>query len=76
MQNMYDMINATASLSAECTDQHGDKCLFAEDMIKYIKTPMFVVNSKYDASMARGHYGDGQYYDCTDYQVLKVTLVK
>jgi hypothetical protein len=72
MQNMYVMMNSTAGLAHVCTSNIAYKCLFAPHAIKYIKTPIFALNSKYDASMASGTYGDkNQYkYSCTSYTAM------
>jgi hypothetical protein len=71
MQNMYSLINAGASLSPRCVASLGFRCLFAPNAIAFIDTPVFALNSRYDASMASGHYGDdesgGTNYSCTSY---------
>lgn len=68
MKNMFTMMNSAASLSPACVAQLGHKCLFAPNYIPYVKTPVFAVNSKYDASMADGTYDNGNLvYNCTEY---------
>jgi hypothetical protein len=69
MMNMYTMMNSTSGLATTCTSSIGYKCLFAPHAIAYIQTPIFALNSKFDASMASGTYGDkNQYkYSCTSY---------
>ena len=65
MKAMYSMINAVSGLAKKCTDAEGHKCLFAPTAVKYVKTPVFALNSEYDASMGKGPYGtDGGVYDC------------
>ena len=54
MTNMYQMINATAGLNQNCVAKRAEKCLFAVYAIEFIRTPMFIINSKFDASMADG----------------------
>jgi len=56
MTNMYQMINATAGLNQNCVAKRAEKCLFAVYAIEFIRTPMFIINSKFDASMADGTY--------------------
>lgn len=56
MTSMYRMINATAGLNQNCVAKRAEKCLFAVYAIEFIRTPMFVINSKFDASMADGTY--------------------
>ena len=70
MRNMYVMANASSSLPAGC----GERCLFAQHMFPYIATPTFIMNSKYDASMAPGTYegagGAARPYQCPEYKWL------
>ena len=58
MANMYTMANASAGLPPACVAAKGEKCLFAEHVIPFLKTPLFAINSAYDASMAAGEYLD------------------
>lgn len=70
MENMYTMINAVAGLDAACTGKGGHRCLFAPYAIAFIKTPVFALNSRFDASMGIGMYGPAgseQFYNCTSY---------
>ena len=71
MRGMYSMIAANASLSSSCTGELGYRCLFAPNYVKYVKTPLFALNSRYDASMASGSYGGAapgtRQYSCTSY---------
>eukprot|EP00937_MAST-01D_sp_MAST-1D-sp2_P000842 g842.t1 len=71
MQGMYSMISANASLAAPCTAALKHRCLFAPNYIKFVRTPLFALNSRYDASMATGSYGDAapgaHTYSCTSY---------
>jgi hypothetical protein len=56
MQNLWTMANASAGLPPACVAARGQKCLFAEHVIPFLKTPLFAINSEYDASMAVGQY--------------------
>lgn len=56
MANLYTMANASAGLPPACVAAKGEKCLFAEHVIPFLKTPLFAINSEYDASMAAGEY--------------------
>merc|ERR1711937_361007 len=68
MENMYVMMNSSAGLSPTCVAQLGHKCLFAPNYMPFVKTPIFSMNSKYDASMADGTYENGNLaYNCTEY---------
>lgn len=58
MSNLYKMANASAGLPPACITAKGEKCLFAEHVIPFLKTPLFAINSEYDASMAAGEYLD------------------
>ena len=46
------MANAAAGLPPACTAAVGYKCLFAPYVVPYLSTPIFAINSKFDASMA------------------------
>jgi len=72
MEEMFTMIDAAAGLPAACTRVHGYRCLFAPIMIPFVKTPLFALNSRYDASMADGDYGNpsGSQYHCASYTGL------
>ena len=74
MAEMYGMIGANASLSAACVAALGHRCLFAPSLVGggYVSTPLFALNSRYDASMASGQYGaeapgTTMAYSCTSY---------
>jgi len=38
-----------SSTNEQCQQQLGYKCMFAEHIIPYIKTPLYVLNSRYDS---------------------------
>ncbi|KAJ9445960.1 Pectin acetylesterase 9 [Diplonema papillatum] len=48
MQYVYLMQNASSSLSQECQNDLGWKCIMAPHAVKYIKTPMFISQSRFD----------------------------
>lgn len=60
MKELFGMVNASASLSAECIGAHEATdaylCLFAPRMAPFIHTPLLALNSKFDASMGSGRY--------------------
>ena len=57
-----------------CTAAMGYKCLFAPYIVPYVKTPIFAINSKFDASMAAGTYNSGNSeFQCPEW---KATVVK
>eukprot|EP01113_Clastostelium_recurvatum_P025069 TRINITY_DN3008_c0_g1_i7.p1 TRINITY_DN3008_c0_g1~~TRINITY_DN3008_c0_g1_i7.p1 ORF type:complete len:367 (+),score=50.78 TRINITY_DN3008_c0_g1_i7:20-1120(+) len=59
MQQMYLFMNSSAGIfSTQCTEVLGYKCLFALYMLPYIKTPVFALNSAYDATMGNGPCGN------------------
>ena len=70
MANMYTMVNAASSLPASCVTAQGDRCLFAPNVVPHLTTPLFAINSKFDASMAPGSYDDGTSYNCSEYYHL------
>ena len=51
MKTMFGLMNSTASLSSQCVAAHDYKCLFAPIAIAFITTPIFALNSEYDASV-------------------------
>jgi hypothetical protein len=72
MATLYHMVNASASLPEACTAAHGYLCFFAERVIQYVRTPLFALNSRFDASMGPGAYeralaGTPGFYNCTPY---------
>lgn len=56
MANLYTMANVSSGLPPACVAVKGQKCLFAEHVIPFLRTPLFAINSAYDASMAAGEY--------------------
>jgi len=57
MDNMYKMMNSEAGISSTCTSKIGPQCLFAYHLLPYIVSPIMVLNSAYDATMAPGECG-------------------
>jgi len=57
MNNIYNFMNSKASIKSTCNEKLGYKCLFAYHMIPYITSPIFILNSAYDATMADGACG-------------------
>ena len=51
IKTMFGLMNSTASLSSQCVAAHDYKCLFAPIAIAFITTPIFALNSEYDASV-------------------------
>jgi len=52
LQKMYDFHNIGEQMPADCLADHSDYphyCMLGEYSTRYIKTPMFVMNSRYDA---------------------------
>jgi O-palmitoleoyl-L-serine hydrolase len=48
---LFQTMNVSRSLNRKCVQaypQNGFKCLFGANVIEYVETPMFVLNSKYD----------------------------
>eukprot|EP00659_Diplonema_papillatum_P011358 gene11358-17474_t len=48
MQAVFEMQNASSSLSPECQKDLGWQCIMAPHAVKYIKTPMFISQSRFD----------------------------
>jgi len=58
MSNLYQFMNSSAGIiDTDCTAKLGYKCLFAYHLLPYIKTPVFALNSAYDATMGDGQCG-------------------
>ena len=57
MANLYQFQNSAVSVPSACVAALGYKCLFAYHLIPYIKTPIFALNSAYDATMGPGQCG-------------------
>jgi len=57
MNNLYQFMNSTAGISPRCTSKLGYKCLFAYHLLPFIQTPVFALNSAYDATMGDGACG-------------------
>lgn len=57
MANLYQFMNSAAGMSTACTSKLGYKCLFALHALPYISTPVFALNSAYDATMGNGQCG-------------------
>lgn len=69
MENMHSMANTSSGLPTACTAAGlGYKCLFAPNLIQFLKTPIFAINSKFDASMAPGTYNNKMGEVMGDYQ--------
>ena len=68
MQNLFTMANVSASLPPACVAKLGYRCLFANYLMPFVRTPTFAVNSRFDASMAPGMYeGGSEAYTCEEY---------
>lgn len=53
-------MNSSAGIySTACTAAIGYKCMFAYTLLPYIQTPVFALNSAYDATMGNGECGAG-----------------
>ena len=52
MENLFQMMDARASLSKECVAAHGFRCLMAPQAAAYIHSPLFALNSRYDGCVA------------------------
>ena len=60
MQSLYGFMASVRGIySTACTAAHGYKCLFADTLLPYIATPVFALNSAYDATMGNGECGAG-----------------
>lgn len=57
MSNLYQFMNSSASLIPACNAKLGYSCLFAYHILPFIQTPVFALNSEYDATMGNGQCG-------------------
>ena len=57
MSQLYAMMNASAGIGAACNAALGYRCLFAFNLLPFIRTPVFATNSAYDATMGNGPCG-------------------
>jgi len=57
MNSIYHFMNSAAGINPDCNSKVGYKCLFALHALPFIKTPVFALNSAYDATMADGQCG-------------------
>jgi len=67
----YGAWNATASGNAGCVEHYGAaegwRCFFGQAVAPFVKTPLFVLNSKYDSWQGLGIIGCGSpLADCPD----------
>ena len=53
MKRLYDFHDIRPTMNKEClkrfSDENAYKCMFAQNMIGYIKTPIFIMNSMFDS---------------------------
>ena len=61
MHNLFTFMNSTSGLNsvsgkACLAAGRNSSCLFAHSVMDFVKTPMFSLNSKYDATMGNGEY--------------------
>jgi len=57
MSNMYNFMNSKEGIDAACAEKMGYKCLFAYHILPFITSPIFALNSAYDATMGDGECG-------------------
>lgn len=57
MSNLYSFMNSSASIIPACNQKLGYLCLFAYHILPFIQSPVFALNSAYDATMANGQCG-------------------
>jgi hypothetical protein len=59
---VYSAMNCTASVNQGClaANPNGTACMFGANTAPHVKTPLFVLNSKYDTWQAGGIIGAGK----------------
>lgn len=61
MSWVFNAMNSSASVDQDClaANPNGTVCMFGANTAPYVKTPLFVLNSKYDTWQGGGIIGAG-----------------